>query len=72
MAANPKIVDLENDLYRKMEQVVDKISQLEMREMERENKRLSREKNKSVKRYNSSMKAMEKIGKELLEFKVDS
>ena len=55
-----------------MEQMVDKVSQLEMREMERENKRLSREKNKSVKRYNSSMKAMEKIGKELLEFKVDS
>ena len=45
---------------------------METRETERENKRVSREKEKSAKRYSSSMKVIEKIGTELLDFKVDS
>ena len=55
-----------------MSQVVDKIQQMEVRDLEREKKRLSREKDKSVRKYNSSMKTIEKIGQELLDFKVDS
>ena len=55
-----------------MEDVVERIHKMELRDTERENKRLSREKDRSAKRYNSSMKAIEKIGNELLDFKVDS
>ena len=55
-----------------MSQVVDKIQQMEVRDLEREKKRLSREKDKSARKYNSSMKTIEKIGQELLDFKVDS
>ena len=59
-------------MYGKMSQVVDKIQQMEVRDLERDKKRLSREKDKSARKYNSSMKAIEKIGQELLDFKVDS
>ena len=43
-----------------------------MRDTERENMRLSREKSRNAKRYSTSMKTIEKIGNELLDFKVDS
>ena len=69
---SPKILQLENNLYGKMQEVVEKIQKMETRETERENKRVSREKEKSAKRYSSSMKVIEKIGTELLDFKVDS
>ena len=59
-------------MYGKMSQVVDKIQQMEVRDLERDKKKLSREKDKSARKYNSSMKTIEKIGQELLDFKVDS
>lgn len=52
------IVNLEGELYRKMELVVEKVSQLEVRDLERDKKRMSREREKSTRRYNSSMKAI--------------
>ena len=62
MNNHPIISKLENELYYKMEQVVDKIQKMEVRDLERDKERLSRQKDKSTKKYNSSMKNILKRG----------
>ena len=66
----PKVSAFENQLYQKMEEVVDKLNKMEVRDLERENRRINHEKEKTAKRYSSSLKTIERIGKDLAEFKV--
>lgn len=65
------MVLLEEQIYRKMEEVVDKVARMEVRDLERETRRANLEREKSAKRFNSSMKAVERIGRDLLGFKVE-
>jgi hypothetical protein len=41
-----------------MEEVVDKLNKMEVRDIERENQRISREKERNAKRYGSSLRAV--------------
>jgi hypothetical protein len=54
-----------------MEEVVEKVARMEVRDLEREARRAHFEREKSAKRFNSSMKAVERIGRDLLGFKVE-
>ena len=58
-------------MYRKMETVVEKLNQMELREEQKERERITRSRDRSAKRYNSSMKAIEEIGKGLASFKIE-
>lgn len=63
---------LEGQLYRKMEEVVEKVARMESRDIQRENRRIAHEKEQNARRYNASAKSIESIGKDLAEFRVGS
>jgi capsule polysaccharide export protein KpsE/RkpR len=65
-----QVGQLEDQLYRKMEEVVDKVARMETRDLERENRRITHEKEQAARRYNASVKSVESIGKDLADFKV--
>ena len=62
---------MEEAVYQKMEEVVEKMHRMEVRDLERERKRAEFEKQKANRRCGSAMKNLEEIGKGLMRFKVD-
>jgi peptidoglycan hydrolase CwlO-like protein len=71
-AVESRVAQLEGQLYRKMEEVVDKVAQMEGRDVQRENRRIAHEKEQAARRYNASVKSIESIGKDLADFRVAS
>jgi hypothetical protein len=53
-----RIVACENQLYQKLQEVVEKVNKMELRDVERENRRLSHEKEKVARKFNGSMKTI--------------